>query len=113
MIDRAPADHEFLKDAAATAAEVTSGPPCGRCGMAMEPGLVQVRSATSRVELLWTDPGPRAGAPGPPVEVLPWGPGGRYHAIRGFRCPECKRLELGYGFTDSEPLPEAKAESPG
>ena len=108
MSDPDPSDREFLEDAAAVAARATSGPPCRACGFPMEPGLLVVRAAAymgqSVVNLGWNEPGPRTWTPGPPIEVLPWGPAGTHHALRGFRCPECKRLELEYGPIRSPPL---------
>jgi hypothetical protein len=80
------------------AREVTSGPPCSQCKFPMEPGFLSIRSGGSVIGFLeWSDPALDADRPGQPIEGLPWGAYGRYRALRGFRCPECRRVEVAYG----------------
>lgn len=92
---------------------VTSGPPCRICGFPTEPGWLVVRGLTATgaalSSLVWHDVSDKSTDParlpplGPAVETLAWGKGGVYHALEGFRCPECKHLELSYG-TNPRPL---------
>jgi hypothetical protein len=87
------------------AREVTSGPPCPGCKFPMEPGFVVLESGGSLAARLgWYDPDPQGARPGEMVETLPWGPLGGTRSLRGFRCPECQRLELWYG-TPHPPAP--------
>ncbi len=98
------------------AQRLTSGPPCRTCGNATEPGWLVVRHGelarfgTGTVAIAWHDvstkpvaPG-HAVPPGPEVETLAWGKGGSFHALEGFRCPECRHIEVAYG---SNPAPLA------
>ena len=89
------------------ARQVTSGPPCRVCGYPMEPGFLHVASGSPlTTSLQWHDEDDAADRPGGSVETLTWGPYGRYHALKGFRCPECRRLEVGYG---NQPAPSTRS----
>ena len=103
-------ENDLATDLARTGRELTSGPPCRACGAPMETGFLQVRSGAPIVtEIRWMDPDDRTGGPGETVETLPWGPFGRTHSLRGFRCPECKRLEVAYGPLPPKATPETVA----
>ena len=82
---------------------LTGGPPCRQCGYPMEVGHLVLASGELSAHLDWHDPDPaRPGRPGPAVESLPWGPYPGFRQLLGFRCPECKDLELSYGRPSNE-----------
>ena len=83
-----------------TAREVTSGPACPRCHFPMEPGYltVQVPGARGGGQFVWCDRTPADDGPGAVAAEL-WASthGGHGPSLKGYRCPECEYLELGYG----------------
>jgi predicted RNA-binding Zn-ribbon protein involved in translation (DUF1610 family) len=82
------------------ARQLTSGPKCPRCGFPMEPGYLSVevglRSPVGEKVVAWHDPRPVTGGPGPTVDHLrPMEEVGQPYLV-GFRCPECRVLQLEY-----------------
>lgn len=98
MDRRSQREEESLTEMEAVGRALTAGPKCRVCGFPMEPGFLRVGSGQPLATFLaWCDPSDREGVPGGEVERLPWGDFPTYHALAGYRCPECHRLDLGYG----------------
>jgi hypothetical protein len=97
MPPQEPPEPEILAD---DARSLTSGPKCPRCGFPMEPGFLAVevglRSPVGEKVVAWHDPQPEGAGPGPTVDHLrPREERGQPY-LPGFRCPECRLLELRY-----------------
>jgi len=84
-------EDEEEADLVATAAEVTSGPPCPKCGFPMEPGYL----AAPATHFVWTSEPPRLFR-----VVNAEAIGRRTHSsdayLKALRCPECRHLEAEY-----------------
>ena len=83
-----------------TARVVSSGLPCPRCHSPMEPGYLVVHAAgqyTLSRHVTWNDPSAEDDRPGVQVSDLWTSTLGGSPWLKGYRCPECEYLELGYG----------------
>ncbi|MCI4335890.1 MAG: PF20097 family protein [Thermoplasmata archaeon] len=87
---------------ASMAQALSSGPPCPECGAGMEPGYLSLVGRSPG--LIWRDPDPGSGKPGASVESIST-VYSELPSLKGFRCPECRRLSLYYGHSGEPLLP--------